>query len=343
MNLFATELCVSSDDIQMVSIQGTDNGRIFMCGVNGHLYEFIYNHPKSWFPCSLYCLTWNSAISYLLPKFSIFNPSSPGFKYIAIDDERNVLYAFSNKSMIEVFYLGPTKTEFTNIAKNSDIANSARLMCRQNSTMFVASDFDIEYLHVISISESTKIHLVAVTRRGYRLYFTHQRDALRNTFAHSSSTIKMIPNALELVHVPLPPRMDGVNQNTQPYPEVNMSYYDHGVLLASQTYDEHYDAIYMSSATVTNAMQPLATTTTTAGYGSQQQQQQPFLETVSEVKTIGKVWAMTEADAMNKRKYPVNDIASQLLDPPRNFLYCLTVDSHLSTNSAQSIRFTTFY
>ncbi|ORZ09832.1 Nup133 N terminal like-domain-containing protein [Absidia repens] len=328
MDLFATELCVSSDDIQMVSVQGTDNGRIFMCGMNGHLYEFIYNHPKSWFSsCSLHCLTLSSASYYLLPKFSIFNSSSPGFKYIAIDDERNVLYAFSDKSMIEVFYLGPTKTEFTSIAKNSDIANSARLMCRQNSTTFVASDFDIEYLHVISISESTKIHLVAVTRRGYRLYFTHQRDALRNTFAYSSatssSTIKMIPNALELVHVRLPPRMDQVNQSTQPYPEVNMSYYDYGVLLASQTYDEHYDTIYMSSGTVTNTIQPLTTTTTTTtGYTSQQQQQQqqPFLETVSEVKTIGKVWAMAEADTINKRKYPVNDIASQLMDPPRRFL-----------------------
>lgn len=43
MDLFATELCVSSDNIQMGSIQGTDNGRVFMCGKDGHLYEFLYH------------------------------------------------------------------------------------------------------------------------------------------------------------------------------------------------------------------------------------------------------------------------------------------------------------
>lgn len=140
-------------------------------------------------------------------------------------------------------------------------------MCRQNSAIFMASDFDIEYLHVISVAESTKIHLVAVTKRGYRLYFTHQRDALRNTYAYPTN-IKMIPNALELVHVRLPPRMTSVNQNIQPYPEINMSYYDCGVLVASQAHDELYDTIYMSSVAVNNALEPLTTTAT--GYVSAQ-------------------------------------------------------------------------
>lgn len=39
----ATSLVVTCDDNPMSSIRGSDNGRIFMCGKDGHLYEFDYS------------------------------------------------------------------------------------------------------------------------------------------------------------------------------------------------------------------------------------------------------------------------------------------------------------
>ncbi|KAI8093448.1 Nup133 N terminal like-domain-containing protein [Halteromyces radiatus] len=314
MDLFATDMSVPCDDIQMSSIQGTGNGRIIMCGSNGHIYELDYYHPDLWYShCRLRCLTASSMINYL-PRLPFIPQTSPKFKYIAIDDERNVLYAFSGESTIEVFYLGSTKNEFTSVAKKTDITNSAISMCRQNSMIASAPDFNIEYLHVVSTTESSKIHLVAVTESGFRLYFSHQRDALRTAYTYPSN-IQMIPNALELLHVRLPPRPTTVNQTIQPYPKIFCSYYDCGVLLDFQKFDDHNDVVYMTSATVGDSIQ--STTCSTNGYISQR----PSLtETVTELERNGKVWAISEASTPRKGKYALNDIGSQLTDQPRKFL-----------------------
>ena len=42
LTLYVTQMSVPSDNVSMTSIVGTDNGRIFMCGNDGHLYELIY-------------------------------------------------------------------------------------------------------------------------------------------------------------------------------------------------------------------------------------------------------------------------------------------------------------
>ncbi|CAO3590008.1 unnamed protein product [Absidia cylindrospora] len=314
MNVFATELYASSEGIEMSSIHGTDNGRIFMCGANGHLYELNYNHPDSWSRyCGIYCWTqdWISRLS--------FRSNSPGFKYITIDDERNVLYASSSQSFIEIFYLGLTKNEFIRIAKNTDIVNSASLVCRQNSIPYTHSDFIIKHLHVVPTAESRKIHLVAVTESGFRLYFSHQRDALRSAYVYPSN-IKMIPNALELVHIrppppPPPPQAFPFNQVTSISTNLNASYYDCGIFLASQPLNDELDTITISSAAIGNA--PIPSNDFNTGY---QPYQSSYIETVFTFPANGKVWAIAETDAPNKGKHSIYDIDSQLIDQPRKFL-----------------------
>lgn len=142
------------------------------------------------------------------------------------------------------------KDQFISVAKYTDIANSAILMCRQNSMLYAPSDFAIQDLQVVPTSESRKIHVVAITKRGFRLYFTHQRDSLRNDYLYPSN-ITLTPNALELVHVRLPPPPTAsTNHMTQTYPIINSSYYGSGVLLLSQPYTDDKDTICMSSATL---------------------------------------------------------------------------------------------
>ncbi|RUP43847.1 hypothetical protein BC936DRAFT_136639, partial [Jimgerdemannia flammicorona] len=42
LTLYVTQMSVPSDNVSMTSIIGTDSGRIFMCGNDGHLYELLY-------------------------------------------------------------------------------------------------------------------------------------------------------------------------------------------------------------------------------------------------------------------------------------------------------------
>ena len=49
LKLFATDMSLSSE-VEMTSVIGTPDGRIFMCGLqDGNLYEFHYQEKEGWF------------------------------------------------------------------------------------------------------------------------------------------------------------------------------------------------------------------------------------------------------------------------------------------------------
>lgn len=43
LKIYGTDMIVPADDIQMRTITGTDDGRIFMIGNDANVYEFVYN------------------------------------------------------------------------------------------------------------------------------------------------------------------------------------------------------------------------------------------------------------------------------------------------------------
>ena len=50
IKLYATDMSVSTDGVEMTSVVGTRDGRIFMCGVgDGNLYELHYQEKEVWF------------------------------------------------------------------------------------------------------------------------------------------------------------------------------------------------------------------------------------------------------------------------------------------------------
>ena len=61
---------VPTDNVVMSVIRGTDNGRIFLGGRDGSLYEVVYQAEDGWF--SRRCKKVNhssSALSFLIPSF----------------------------------------------------------------------------------------------------------------------------------------------------------------------------------------------------------------------------------------------------------------------------------
>ena len=50
LKLYATDMTISTDGVEMSSVVGTNDGRIFMCGVgDGILYELHYQEKEAWF------------------------------------------------------------------------------------------------------------------------------------------------------------------------------------------------------------------------------------------------------------------------------------------------------
>ncbi|ORX61861.1 nucleoporin-domain-containing protein [Hesseltinella vesiculosa] len=212
----ATDITASTNGQQITGIWGTDNGRVMMVGKNGHIYELKYANHRSWLhSVRLDCLTSSGLLSVLLPKWQW----KDNYKSLAIDNERRALYALRENNNIDLFFLGRDDKTFQPVPHGlKDIEKSARIMSRQPIQGQHPRDFQIQSLHIVPNSESRIIHLVAVTERGYRLYFTHLQNALRkvsNLYPSmapvTTGKIVMDPNGLELVHVRLPPQPQNVN------------------------------------------------------------------------------------------------------------------------------------
>jgi nuclear pore complex protein Nup155 len=70
LKLFATDMVLSTKNVAMSCIAGTDTGRIFMAGSDGHLYELDYASTESWFSAKTYLKNHSvSLMSSFLPSF----------------------------------------------------------------------------------------------------------------------------------------------------------------------------------------------------------------------------------------------------------------------------------
>jgi hypothetical protein len=81
-----------TDNVGMLDIQGTPEGRIFLGGKDGYLYEVVYQAEDGWF--SRKCKKLNhsiSMLSFLVPSFLSF--SEEGLYYIHVCT--GVLYVLS--------------------------------------------------------------------------------------------------------------------------------------------------------------------------------------------------------------------------------------------------------
>lgn len=209
LKLFVTEMSVTTDGVHLSDVCGTEAGRIFCKGNDGCLYEILYQANEGWFShrCALRNVT-NPRLSNLVPSF-IQGKQKESLDFVTVDSARNVVYTLHKGTEIEIYHL-PTKDSSkppVRIARAKDICRHANMMC-PNTTLLQPNEFLITWMKPISASESRNIHLVAVTSKGVRLYFTNQRTGWRALSGYSSVTSSSDPNVptcLELIYVRPPP------------------------------------------------------------------------------------------------------------------------------------------
>ncbi|KAI8579508.1 hypothetical protein K450DRAFT_241319 [Umbelopsis ramanniana AG] len=311
--LYTTYLSVPSDNVSMTSIHGSSTGRIFMTGSDGHVYEMEYQQNESWFRkrCRLINHTSSSYARYI-PTPLNFRPEDP-IKAIAIDTARNVLYMLSKKSNLEVVYLSVDDKGFTRAAKNTEVCKSAQLMC-PTSPLLETQNFELVSIHPISERESKKIHLVAVTSTGCRLYFTHHRNGLRNSFPIPPSTP---PNALELVHVRIPPsqqngRSLGLLGRDTDVANISITLYEDAVFLAAKDDNERCDTLITAAPDTGKIMLSSQT----------QASKMPLAEFSNRMELPGKTWAIAEYlnNTSKLTDFGISELGAHLAMPPRQFL-----------------------
>ncbi|XP_039282164.1 nuclear pore complex protein Nup155 [Nilaparvata lugens] len=206
------------DGVSITTIVGTDNGRIFLGGKDGSVYEIIYQKELGWW--GKRCKKVNHStglLSMLVPSFiNAAFVEEDAVAQMCVDASRHVLYTLSERGVIEVFDLGACGTCTARVASltQAGIVQAAINIVRT----FDSSDFrPIVSISAIEACESAHMGLVAVTESGARLYLTTGAPGAR-------------PSTLQLMHVRLPPGFVANAPATRPS-KVHKAIYTQGNLL----------------------------------------------------------------------------------------------------------------
>ncbi|NXO63930.1 NU155 protein, partial [Phainopepla nitens] len=207
-----------TDNTYILAITSTDNGRIFLAGKDGCLYEVAYQAEAGWF--SQRCRKINhskSALSFLIPSLLQFTFSEDDpVVQIAIDNSRNILYTRSEKGVLQVYDLGQDgqgMTRVTSLSQNAIVSAAGSIARTIDRSVFKP----IIQIAVIESSESIDCQLLAITHAGVRLYFSTSQ------FKHPTAR----PSMLTLVHVRLPPGFSA-SSNVEKPAKVHRALYSKG-------------------------------------------------------------------------------------------------------------------
>ncbi|XP_010007023.1 PREDICTED: nuclear pore complex protein Nup155 isoform X2 [Chaetura pelagica] len=292
-----------TDNTYILAITSTDNGRIFLAGKDGCLYEVAYQAEAGWF--SQRCRKINhskSALSFLIPSLLQFTFSEDDpVVQIAIDNSRNILYTRSEKGVLQVYDLGQDgqgMTRVTSLSQNAIVSAAGSIARTIDRSVFKP----IVQIAVIENSESIDCQLLAITHAGVRLYFSTSQ------FKHPAAR----PSMLTLVHVRLPPGFSA-SSNVEKPAKVHRALYSKGVLLMAASENEDNDILWC----INHDSFPF---------------QKPMMETQMTTRVDGHSWALSAIDEfkvqkivtpLNKDIVPITDspvVVQQHMLPPKKFV-----------------------
>ncbi|XP_050544932.1 nuclear pore complex protein Nup155 isoform X2 [Daktulosphaira vitifoliae] len=210
------------------TIVGTNSGRIFLGSEDGNLFEIEYWKDLGWFSigngrrCKKVCHS-AGTLSYIIPSFLSYAITEPSaIIEIAVDNIRHIIYTLSENSTIELYDLGYDGKSTSRVVSLS-YSNLEHQVSKMLRTLEVAQVTTLSSIKVIEETESSNIHLMAVSKFGFRLYFS------------TGITSSTRPFTLQLLHIRLPP---GYNRSIgEPKPSsVQHVLYNRGtVLMACET------------------------------------------------------------------------------------------------------------
>ncbi|KAK2461979.1 hypothetical protein APHAL10511_006442 [Amanita phalloides] len=199
IQMYATDLSVQTD-VEMTSVVGTNDGRIFMCGSqDGNLYELHYQETESWFGKRVQLINHTvGGMQSLIPRFSSSN-TEDRITSVTSDTSRGCVYTLTSKNIISIYKFAGTKS-IQHIQTISNIYKAAQDKA-PGSPALTPQNFQIVSLHVVGPYESRSgVQLFAVTTNGVRLYFSSSIS-----YGYSSGAADSGARPLHLVHVRLPP------------------------------------------------------------------------------------------------------------------------------------------
>lgn len=200
VQVYQTRMALSIRGLNVQVIAGsTASGRLFFTGEN-EVYEITYQQDEKWF--SSRC----GKVNHTSPGYTSLVPAlwsgkSPEHVIsMVVDDSRRLLYTLSSESTIRTFHLDSPTTL-------SQVIEKKRQEClRDISHMLSATTLLTNAMKIVSISpisakEGSKLHLMATTTTGCRLFLSATRG-------YGSYSSQGAPQSMQVQHIRFPPRID---------------------------------------------------------------------------------------------------------------------------------------
>ncbi|KAJ1945809.1 hypothetical protein GGF37_001512, partial [Kickxella alabastrina] len=313
VTLYATQISVPADGVAMTSIMGTADGRVFMGGNDGALYEFAYQAEDGWLSKKARKINLTATLaSYFIPTFlgASYGRAAPAVA-MAADAQRQLLYVLAQDASIRVYWLGAHGSEFHLAHHHRTVANAAALLCPQFNE--APDSFALVSIHAVPAGDGRALSLVAITGGGARLYFSTERRMQRFYDAPSvQHQQQQQPEVFELVHVRLPPdtqpalgRM--LPNAARPSLRVHTAFYAAGTVLLAHTWSEDHDSILAAAPACAPILARMA-----------RQPRASLTEYSSALRIEGRTWAIAEISSGSGTE-ALDDLATTSADPLRRF------------------------
>ena len=291
VSLYQTRMSLSTKGLNIKSIEGSGStGRIFFAGTeNNEVYELTYQQDEKWFASRC------GRVNHTSPGYTSLVPSLWHGKStehvvdMVIDDSRRILYTLSSESSIRTFYMdSPTTLQHAIEKKRQEILRDISHMVQ--SSPLLSAGMKIVAISPISAMEGTKLHLMATTTAGCRLFLSATRG-----YGYLNS--QGAPQSMQVQHIKFPPRANTGQRSADPYPELSsqaLSYarlglrFPPGLFLCFVTKQgrEHADALFLSAP---ESGRISATARDVTGQGMKYYEQGCWIELGSVAESIGLV------------------------------------------------------
>ena len=203
VDLYETKMSVSIKGMSPVNhIDCSKNGRIFFIGKpDNDIYEVTYTQEEGWFQsrCGKINRTAKGVYS-LVPSISFgLTPLKEHIVQMVVDNSRNLIYTLSSKSTIRTYHMKSNEAIEHAITKPlGQTLNDIGHMTSQSE--LISPDMRIVALHPVSAQEASRIHLMATTSTGCRIFLS-----ATSGYGYANTNAANAPSSMQVQHVKFPP------------------------------------------------------------------------------------------------------------------------------------------
>ena len=195
--LYNADMSVSVSAMGIKCIEATKDGRIFIAGGDGHLWEIVYQAEEGWFTSRPRKICQTAGFGELiLPSWGTVTET---IEQIAIDDSRKLVYTLGSKSTIKTFHMNSPSTLSHVITYSFPSVLSHIQILSANSPLLDPRNTNIIAITPIQATESGRIYLVATTNTRVRLYIRAIKGY--GSFGGANEPV----NSMQVIHVRFPP------------------------------------------------------------------------------------------------------------------------------------------